>query len=132
MKKLIFISFIMFLTACGDSGECSLERLTDYGEIEDQVTLRLHDMQYACGDCISLYRVDKIIFSQNNEYKFYFNKEITISFLNENIKRKLNNGLKKSSCKNGGYDYILSGGFRNNALGVGRLDVVDGYFVCEN
>ncbi|ECC1562824.1 hypothetical protein FNI18_22970 [Salmonella enterica subsp. salamae] len=132
MKKLIVISSFIILTACRDGNECSFDKLASYGEIEDHVTLRLHDMQYACGDCVSLYRVDKIIHSENNEYKFYFNKEITISFLSDNLEKKLEDELNKSSCDHGKYSYILSGGFRNNLLGVGRLDVTEGHLVCDD
>ncbi|EJX0633952.1 hypothetical protein ODD08_004033 [Salmonella enterica] len=133
MKKLIAISSCFIaLTACGDRNECSFDKLASYGEIEDHVTLRLHDMQYACGDCVSLYRVDKIIHSENNEYEFYFNKEITISFLNSKLEKKLEDEFNKFSCEQGKYSYILSGGFRSNILGVGRLDVTEGHLVCDN
>lgn len=133
MKNLIFMfSCLIILTACRDRNECSFNRLASYGEIEDRVTLRLHDMQYACGDCVSLYRVDKIIFSENNEYKFYFNKEITISFLNDKLENTLMDEFDKTSCEQGKYSYILSGGFRNNLMGVGRLDVTEGHLVCDD
>ena len=132
MKKLIVIFSFLILTACENENECSFDKLASYGEIEDHVTLRLHDMQYACGDCVSLYRVDEIIHSENNEYEFYFNKEITMSFLNGNLEKKLEDELNKSSCEYGKYSHILSGGFRNNLLGVGRLDVTEGHLVCDD
>lgn len=105
-----------------------IDQLISYGEVEDYVILQLHDMKYACGECLALYRVDKIVQSENNEYNFYFNKEISVSFLNKKIEERFYN----FSCE-GEKSYLLfSGYYRRNSLGAGRLDVTDGEFVCGN
>ncbi|GKX61164.1 hypothetical protein [Leminorella grimontii] len=135
LRNLMFIfSCVIMLVACENEysrGECSkdyerLKQLVSYGEVEDHVTLQLYDMQYACGECLSLYRVDKIIYSESGEYEYYFNKEIKLNFLNGNLEDKFN----KFVCDSNKYNYIFSGDFRRNSLGVGRLDVTEGNFVC--
>lgn len=100
MKKISIIFCFLFLTVSlcffiltisKDMGICyndykKLDHLISFGEVEDHVTFQLTDMQYSCGECQALYRVDKTISSENNEQEFYFNKEISISFLNKKPK----------------------------------------------
>lgn len=78
------------------------------------------------GECVRLYRVDKILHSANKKYQFYLNKEITLSFLN----KKLENQFHKFVCGNNKYKYIFSDKFRSNLFGVGRLDVTDRQLLC--
>ncbi|EPL8003530.1 hypothetical protein ACVQTW_001554 [Klebsiella aerogenes] len=104
-----------------------IERLISYGEVEDYVTLQLHDMQYACGECNRLYRVDKIISSENAEDKYYLNKEIKLLYLNNYVDKEYNSEV----CASNKYHFVYTGYFRRNSLGVGRLDVTDGYKQCE-
>lgn len=63
---------------------------------------------------------------------FISTKKLRYHFLNDNLEKKLEDELNKSSCDHGKYSYILSGGFRNNLLGVGRLDVTEGHLVCDD
>lgn len=142
-KKIISISFLFtaivmllsffILLISKDMGICyndykKLDQVVSFGEVEDHVTLQLHDMKYACGECLELYRVDKTIHSENNKYDFYFNKEISISFLN----KKIEEDFYKFTCKSGESHFVFSGYFRRNSLGGGRLDVTSGDLVCIN
>jgi hypothetical protein len=117
VKKIAIIFSFLFLavslcffilTVSKDMGICyndykKLDQLISFGEVEDHVTLQLHDMQYSCGECQALYRVDKTILSENNEHEFYFNKEISISFLN----KKIEEVFYKFHCKSGKSSYIF-------------------------
>lgn len=137
---IIFFCFLLIANLCittlmvgKDIDACyndskKLDRLVNYGEVEDYVILQLHDMKYACGECLALYRVDKIVQSENNEYNFYFNKEISVSFLNKKIEER----FYKFSCESEKSSLLFSGYYRRNSLGAGRLDVTDGQFVCGN
>ncbi|HIC2863097.1 hypothetical protein P4B29_04350 [Citrobacter freundii] len=140
MKKISIIFCFLFLTVSlcffiltisKDMGICyndykKLDHLISFGEVEDHVTFQLTDMQYSCGECQALYRVDKTISSENNEQEFYFNKEISISFLN----KKTEDDFYKYHCESGKPHLIFSGYFRRNSLGGGQLDVTDGSLVC--
>lgn len=59
------------------------ENLNYYNEnmsysYEDKVKLKLKEMQYACGECSFLYRIDSVLVSNNNNERNFFNKEILI------------------------------------------------------
>lgn len=133
MKQFMVMFLLMFLSSCSDEDErlkgCDgIVQSVRYGEVEDNITLQLTDMRYACGECLRLYRVDKVLHSDNNEYQFYFNKEISLHFLNNDLERQVNEFTCEENSK---VKYTFSGGYKRNALGGGRLDVSNGTFVCD-
>ena len=88
----------------------------------------MQDIQYACGECLTLYNVNKVILSDNGEYSFYFNKQIIISFLT----KKSQDEFYNQSYKTDNPYYILTGYFRRNSMGSGRLNIISGNCVCDD
>lgn len=72
--KILFIIVSMFLTGCKSDNNLVQETKIDNVKIE------LTFMAYSCGDCVDLYRIDKVISSESNEKKFFLNKEIEVEF----------------------------------------------------
>jgi hypothetical protein len=139
VKKIAIIFSFLFLavslcffilTVSKDMGICyndykKLDQLISFGEVEDHVTLQLHDMQYSCGECQALYRVDKTILSEIMSMNFILTRKLAYLFLIKKSKKFFINFIVKVVNH-----LIFSGYFRRNSLGGGRLDVTDGSLVC--
>lgn len=128
-KSVLAFIIVLFLGSCShkqkDIDYERLNKLMQYGEKEDSVSLELKFMAYACGDCIPQYRIDKVLFSKNENNSYYINKEIDVKFLDE----KLKNEIEKLDCDNSCVSYVLSGVFKKNGLGIGRLEANSGKII---
>lgn len=130
INLLVILISLLFL-ACGGKSNLSCDELKmrlNYGESEDSLTLKLSWIGYACGDCSPQYRVDSVLFSEENQHAFYWNKEINIKYMSDSLLRKMTNvGTYSGTC----FTYILSGNFRRNGFGIGRLDAVEGKLILK-
>lgn len=125
---LCFFLFTVGSSSCGEIGnrviptvqECSM--LTTFFEVEDTTTLFLSYMAYACGECRPQYRVDSVEYSAMGLDSFYLNKEIYVNFEETDLQRTEDSLNCNTYC----YLYRVSGGFRRNEVGMGKIEVWDG------
>jgi len=116
---LIFLLLMLFSCESNRVNDPEISRLKKSlrYKIQDSVELNLSFMGYACGDCYPQYRVDSVLFSENGDYDFYFNKEIHVELQNNELEKKENNLKCSGTC----YNYQLVGHFMRNELGIGKL-----------
>jgi hypothetical protein len=84
---VLAINFLFFGCKSESKSEIVQEKI-------DTVKLEMTFMAYACGDCVDLYRIDKVISSENNKSEFFLNKEIEVEFIDDNT----NAFLEKTKC----------------------------------
>lgn len=123
--KYLMILMTMLFVECQENykGEKCLQKM-EYGEVSDTVTLELGYIGYACGECVPNYNVLKVIFSKNDNYSYYFNKEIHLDIVNKDLEQKIE--TKISNLRVGqNYKYIVTGKFRRNGFGIGKLEAFE-------
>jgi hypothetical protein len=127
-KYFLIIYLLIFLFySCDNSSKIKLSKLEKKLEYnrEDSVSLKLKDMGYACGECFPQYRIDSVLYSENGNFDFYLNKEIHLTFMEKGLKEEFNNLKCSGFC----YDYYLSGIFRRNRMGIGKLEAISGRII---
>jgi len=103
-----------------------IKRSLIYGEL-DSVRFKLTDMSYACGDCRPRYRVDYVLSTQDSDASYYYNKEIFVEFLGEDLKEE----RKKMTCMSYCYTYILHGYLKENGFGLLKLEALGGVIMLD-
>lgn len=136
MKKVFFISaFLLLNSLCFAQVQITEKEYAEYKRIKskleysyrDSVRIKLSDRAYACGDCYPNYRIEAVVFSEEPDKSYYFNKEIYVKFIDENLSKELEILKCRTTC----YTYVLHGIMKQNGYGSLLLEAVGGVIMSD-
>lgn len=94
---------------------------------ENYIKVRMSYRGCACGLEYPQYVVDSVLYSDDGNSEFYYNKEFKLQFSDSNLEEK----LALPDCSTRCFFYIIGGNAQSNGYGMHRIQVREGELLLD-